>query len=389
MKTSYIIELVLAIALVVACVRLARNSQAGGTAAGADSIVINNILTRTSVRAYQDKPVEKEKIQTMLRAAMAAPTGVDKRPWHFHVITDKTLLQALAKANPNARFVADAPLAIVVSGDMDKAADGGARELWIHDCAASTENLLLAAHALGLGATWTSTFPSEDRMAAVKEALRLPDSLIPFNTIAIGYPQGAQQPKDKWDESNITYMEAGKAPATAEKAEPALQPMDVLRDFRQNGFTFFSENAPILLAGDRESYNAMTIGWGAIGNIWGHDRPTVTVYVAQKRYTHDFMEKKRYFTVMTFKDPGIAEFMGSHSGRDTDKAKELGLHVAYTGHGTPFFTEAEMVIECETMYGGKFSEAAFRNHVPQEMYADFPAGLHSMYMGEVVSAMKK
>ncbi len=81
--------------------------------------------------------------------------------------------------------------------------------------------------------------------------------------------------------------------------------------------------------------------------------------------------------------------MGQHSGRDTDKAKALGLHVAYTEHGTPYFTEADMVIECETMYGEKFSESAFRNRVPREMYADFPAGLHSMYMGEVVSALQK
>jgi len=389
MKTSYIIEIVLAIALVVACVKLTMVGQANSAAGSADSIVLNNIMTRTSVRSYQDKPVEKEKVEAMLRAAMAAPSGVDVRPWHFHVVTDKALLEALAVANPNAKFVAKAPLAIVVSGDMNKAAKGGAHDLWIHDVAAATENLLLAAHAQGLGGTWTSTFPSEDRMEAVSKALGLPDNLIPFCTVGIGYPDGEPTPKDKWDESNITYMEHGQTGVTAEKQEPALQPMNVLKDFRQNGFTFFSENAPILLAGDRESYNAMTIGWGAIGTIWGRNRPTMTVYVAQKRYTHGFMEKKKYFTVMTFKDRNIAEFMGKHSGRDTDKAKELGLHVAYTEHGTPYFTEAEMVIECETMYGERFSEEAFRNNVPKEMYADFSAGIHSMYMGEVVSAMKK
>ncbi len=386
MSKSNIVILVLAIALAVACVMLAKKSRTSSTAADAASIVMNNILTRTSVRSYQDKPVEKEKIEKMLRAAMASPTGVNAQPWHFYVVTDKAVLQALSVANPNAGFVADAPLAIVVCGDMNKAARGGARELWIHDCAACSENLLLAANALGLGATWTSTFPSEDRMAAVKEALGLPDNLIPFNTIGIGYPLGEQQPRDKWNESNITYMESGKAPVTAEKAEPVLQPMNI-KDFRQNAFDFFRENSPILLAGDSESYNAMTIGWGAIGTIWG--RPTVSVYVAQKRYTHDFMENKKYFTVMTFRDRNIAKFMGTHSGRDTDKAKELGLHVAYTDHGTPYFTEAEMVIECEIMYGEEMSESAFRNDVPKKLYAAFPAGLHSVYMGEVVSAMRK
>ncbi len=391
MKKSHILEVVLAVALVVVCARLAVNGQTSNTGAttGADSAVINNILTRSSVRTFQDKPVEKEKIETMLRAAMAAPTGMDRRPWHYHVVTDKALLQTIAQVTPNAQFAADAPLAIVVSGNMDKAAQGGPHDLWIHDVAAATENLLLAAHAQGLGATWTSVYPSDERVASISKALGLSENLIPFSTIVIGYPQGEQQPKDKWDESNITYIEAGKAPVTAEKSEATLQPMDVLKDFRQNGFTFFSDNAPILLAGDRESYNAMTIGWGAIGTIWGRNRPTMTVYVAQKRYTHDFMENKKYFTVMTFKDRNVAEFMGKHSGRDTDKAKELGLHVAYTEHGTPYFTEAEMVIECEIMYGEQFSQEAFRNKVPREMYADFPAGLHSMYMGEVVSAMKK
>ncbi len=208
MKALYIVIAVLAVALAAVCVMSCKNSGTNGDAAANAEIVMDNILSRTSVRSYQDKPVEKEKIETMLRAAMAAPTGVNAQPWHFHVVTDKALLQALAVANPNAGFVADAPLAIVVSGDMNKAARGGARELWIHDCAAATENLLLAANALGLGATWTSTFPSEDRMAAVKEALGLPGNLIPFNTIGIGYPQGDPQPKDKWNESNITYMEA-------------------------------------------------------------------------------------------------------------------------------------------------------------------------------------
>ncbi len=390
MKTThYLLEIVLGIALVVACTRLAVKSKAATTVNDADSIIVNNILTRASVRTYQDKPVEQEKVQTMLRAAMAAPTAVNKQPWHFVVVTDKALLNALGDASPNAGMVKKAPLAIVVCGNMDKALEGGAHDFWIQDCSAATENLLLAAHGLGLGAVWTGAYPDQGRCEAISQVLNLSENLIPLNIIVIGYPEGEVKPKDKWNEANITYMAEGKAPQTVQQAEPTLQPMDVQKEFRANGFTFFAEQAPILLAGDRDSYNAMTIGWGAIGNIWGHDRPTVSVYVAQQRYTLEFMESKKRFTVMTFKDPKIAEFMGSHSGRDTDKAKALGLHVAYTDNGTPYFTEAEMVIECETMYGGKLSEEAFRNSVPQKMYANFPAGIHSMYMGEVVSALKK
>ncbi len=390
MKTSYIIEALLSIALVVACVKLAMGGNTSNATANADSIVINNILTRTSVRAYQDKPVEKAKIETMLRAAMAAPSAVNKQPWHFVVITDKAQLAALQTTNPNAKFISSAPLAIVVCGDETKMLKDGGRDFWIQDCSAATQNLLLAAHGLGLGAVWTGLWPAQERSEAVKQTLKLSDNLIPLCTVVIGYPEGETAPKDKWDESNITYMEEGSAPVTAEKKEAELLSFDVAKDFRANGFTFFADNAPILLAGDKESYNAMTIGWGAIGNIWGRPtRPTVTVYVAQKRYTKEFMEIKKRFTVMTFKDKKIAEYMGQHSGRDTDKAKDLGLTVAYTEHGTPYFKEADMVIECETMYGGKFSEAGFRNDVPKNLYSDFPAGIHSFYMGEVVSAMKR
>ncbi len=389
MKTSYIIETVLAIALVVACGKLAMNGQTNGSIQSADSAVIGNMLTRASVRSYQDKPVEKEKIENMLRAAMAAPSAVNKQPWHFVVVTDKALLQALVDASPTAKFVGNAPLAIVVCGDEDKMLEGGGRDFWIQDCSAATQNLLLAAHAQGIGAVWTGLLPAVERSQAVKQALALSDNLTPLALVVAGYPQGEVEPKDKWDESNITYMAEGQAPVTAAKAQPTLQPIDVTKDFRENPFAFFSGNAPILLAGDRDSYNAMTIGWGALGTIWGRNRPAATVYVAQKRYTHEFMESKKYFTIMTFRDPKIAEFMGKHSGRDTDKAKALGLHVAYTENGTPYFTEAELVLECETMYGEEFSPAAFRNAVPKNLYADFPAGLHSFYLGEVVSAMKK
>ncbi len=389
MKKSYISTIFLAIALAIVSVNLASCNQPTNMEQTDDNL-IDCILSRTSVRAYQDKPVEKDKIQTMLRAAMAAPSGVDKRPWHFHVVTDKPTLQALADANPNAKFIAYAPLAIVISGDMNKTAEGTSRDLWIQDCSASSENLLLAAHALGLGATWTGTFPNEQRIAAVRQALNLPDNLVPFNTIGIGYPAGDLRPKNKWDDCNVTYVEPGQAPTSAEKtenAEPAFHPFDVTKEFHQNGFSFFREKTPILLSGDRDGFNAMTIGWGAIGTLW--QRPTLSVYVAQKRYTHDFIEQKPYFTVMTFKDPEIAKFMGSHSGRDTDKAKELGLHVAYTDHGTPYFQEAESVIECQIMYGNKLSEAAFRNDAPKDFYSKTDCGLHSLYMGEVISALKK
>jgi flavin reductase (DIM6/NTAB) family NADH-FMN oxidoreductase RutF len=172
------------------------------------------------------------------------------------------------------------------------------------------------------------------------------------------------------------------------QTENGFKVMDVQQDFTDNAFDFFAE-APIIMAGDRDSSNAMTIGWGAMGTLWGMQRPAVTVYVAQKRYTHDFMEHSKYFTLMKFDDPKIADYMGEHSGRDGDKGKALGLHIAYTQNGAPYYTEASLVLECEIMYGQKLEESAFRNDIPKRLYSNFPSGIHSMYIGEVVGAWKK
>lgn len=172
------------------------------------------------------------------------------------------------------------------------------------------------------------------------------------------------------------------------QTEYGFKAVEVLDSFEINPFTYFLD-APILAAGDKDSYNAMTIGWGGMGTLWGRNRPVVTVYVAPKRFTHQFMEKSRYFTVMQFSDINVVQYMGKHSGRDGDKAKALGLHVAYTKNGTPYFKEADAVIECEIMYAAPFEEKNFRNDVPKKTYSNFPAGIHSMYIGEVVGAWKK
>ena len=172
------------------------------------------------------------------------------------------------------------------------------------------------------------------------------------------------------------------------QTEYGFKAVEVLDSFEINPFTYFLD-APILAAGDKDSYNAMTIGWGGMGTLWGRNRPVVTVYVAPKRFTHQFMEKSRYFTVMQFSDINVVQYMGKHSGRDGDKAKALGLNVAYTKNGTPYFKEADAVIECEVIYAAPFGEKNFRNDVPKKTYSNFPAGIHSMYIGEVVGVWKK
>jgi flavin reductase (DIM6/NTAB) family NADH-FMN oxidoreductase RutF len=172
------------------------------------------------------------------------------------------------------------------------------------------------------------------------------------------------------------------------KANTELTAFNVQEDFEKNGFTWFTENL-ILCSGDTTENNAMTIGWGSIGNYIGHNRPTVTVYVAPARYTYQFMEKYPRFTIMQFDNPAIWKYMGTKSGRDGDKAAALNLHVAYTEHGTPYYEEASMVIECETMTAWHQTEQDFRNNTPKEWYSNFDAGIHTIYIGEIIGAWKR
>ena len=190
----------------------------------------------------------------------------------------------------------------------------------------------------------------------------------------------------------LTFI--ASVPAFAQE-DNEFKKFNVREDFTENGFQWFHD-AELLAAGDKDKSNAMTIGWGGIGTLWG--RTALTVYVAEKRYTKEFMDKAEYFTVMAFdvKDSKVLNYMGTKSGRDGDKAQALGLHTAYTANGTPYYTngtpyytEAAMVIECKIMYAAPFDPQYFKSDAPKRMYANFPAGIHSMYIGEVVNAWKK
>ena len=164
---------------------------------------IRTIMTRPSVRAFQDKPVPEETVEQLLRAAMAAPSAKNSQPWAFVVIRDRAELAKLGAALPNAKMTATAPLAVAICGVLDKTLPGEAREYWIQDCAAATENFLLAVHALGLGAVWTGVHPISERIAILKETLRLPDGVEPFCLIPFGWPACPVDAKDKWDPAAV------------------------------------------------------------------------------------------------------------------------------------------------------------------------------------------
>ena len=159
--------------------------------------VLENIAARKSVRKYLKKEVEEEKITAMLKAGMAAPSGMDRRPWEFVVVTDRAALDSMAASLPYAKMLAQAPMAIVVCGDSTRSS------YWYVDCSAVTQNILLAAEALGLGAVWTAAYPYEARIGVVRKYTAMPEQFVPLCIIPVGYPDGPQKAKDKYDESKI------------------------------------------------------------------------------------------------------------------------------------------------------------------------------------------
>lgn len=166
---------------------------------------LNTIFTRTSIRKFTNEPVEKEKIELMLRAAMSAPSACNKQPWEFIAVTDEKTLNELGEKLPYAKMLIGARLAFIVAGNLAKALEGQGQIHWIDDCSAATENILLAARSLGLGAVWTAVYPGEDKINTVREIFALPETVIPLNVIPVGYPAENPQPKDKFKPENIHY----------------------------------------------------------------------------------------------------------------------------------------------------------------------------------------
>lgn len=211
MNKYKIVSLVLGIALLATMTRLvathreATHNNETNNVSMADA-VMSNLLARKSVRSYTNEAVTRSQLDTLVRAAMAAPTGKDMRPWKFVIIDDKDMMQKLSAALPQAKMLTEAQAAIMVCGDLsitDK--EGKPSTNWTFDCSAATENLLLQAEAMGLGAVWTGVYPYEDRTAAVQSVMHFPEHIVPFNLVPIGHPKGETQPKDKYNKANIHY----------------------------------------------------------------------------------------------------------------------------------------------------------------------------------------
>lgn len=163
---------------------------------------IRNLLQRRSIRKYIDKPVPKEIVNGLLEAGMHAPTARNLQPWHFVVVDERSILDKLAVAHPYAKMLKQASLAILVCGDRNiQEMDG----YIVQDCSAATQNIMLAAHAHGLGSVWLGMYPREERMREVGKLLSIPDHIFPVALISIGYPDEHKESPDRFNTDRIHF----------------------------------------------------------------------------------------------------------------------------------------------------------------------------------------
>jgi len=161
------------------------------------------ILTRKSVREYTTQPVPDEMVREILEAAMQAPSAMNRQPWHFILVGDRSQLDALAAILRFGQMLKTAPLGIVVCGDLELDKQRG---YWVQDCSAATQNLLVAAHDRGLGAVWLGVYPVEERVLALKKLLGLPEQVVPLCVISLGYPAAKPEPPEKrFDPDRLHY----------------------------------------------------------------------------------------------------------------------------------------------------------------------------------------
>jgi nitroreductase len=163
---------------------------------------LETIMTRRSVRAFTEKPVEDGDVETLLRAAMAAPSAGNQQPWRFVVVTDRDTLERMSTTSPFAECLKEAPLAIVVCADQTVEKHVG---FWVQDCSAATQNILLAAHGLGLGGVWLGYYPVRERVGALSSLLGLPDGITPLCVVPIGYPSEDLAPAQRYEEAHVHF----------------------------------------------------------------------------------------------------------------------------------------------------------------------------------------
>lgn len=165
---------------------------------------MNSIYHRISVRKYEDREVEPEKIKEILKAGMQAPSAGNQQPWEFYVVTNKDTIAKLSKTSPYAGCAEKAPVVIVPVYRTDRVMFPS---MVLEDMSIAQENMWLMADELGLGGVWLGIAPEKDRMKNVKEVLHLPDKLEAFSLFPVGYPAETRPQQNRYEESRIHYLQ--------------------------------------------------------------------------------------------------------------------------------------------------------------------------------------
>ncbi|MEW6696430.1 MAG: nitroreductase family protein [Bacillota bacterium] len=160
------------------------------------------IMSRKSIRIYSSQPVADEVIKDLLKAAMSAPSAGNQQPWHFIVISDREILDAIPNFHPYSYMLGGAKVTILVCGDERLEIIKG---YWVQDCSAATQNILIEAHAKGLGAVWLGIYPIKERIEGFRKLLNLPEQVVPLSLIPIGYPEEQVEVADQYKEDRVHY----------------------------------------------------------------------------------------------------------------------------------------------------------------------------------------
>lgn len=167
---------------------------------------MKEIFERRSVRQYLDKEIPKEEIIKLLQAAMRAPSAVNQQAWEFVVVKDREKLNEIITFHPYAKMLKQADCAVIVCGNL-KRQRTTPLDFWVQDCSAATQNLLLEAVHLGIGAVWLGLYPMMKRVKRVQDLFGLPEHVVPLNIISLGYPEKMPEPMDTYREDAVHWEE--------------------------------------------------------------------------------------------------------------------------------------------------------------------------------------
>lgn len=165
---------------------------------------IEALMGRRSIRKYTNVKIPEEKITTLLKTAMNAPSGGNVQPWHFIVVDNRETLMKITEVHPYSKMLEQASHAIIVLGNTT-AHSKGIEEFWVQDCSAALENILIAAHALGLGAVWLGGYPNMDIVNGLKDLFKVPDHINTLGVISLGYPGETKTPRENYDKTRVHH----------------------------------------------------------------------------------------------------------------------------------------------------------------------------------------